>query len=56
MESTTERRNRLARERRAARSVEQRAQDNEVRRARRSAFLTNEERQTVASRPRIELA
>jgi len=39
MEFATERSNRLARERRAARSVEQRAQDNEVRRARRSAFF-----------------
>jgi len=43
MESATERHNRLARERRAARSVEQRAQDNEVRRARRSVFF-NERR------------
>ncbi len=43
MESATEQRNRLARERRAARSVEQKAQDNEVRRARRSAFF-NERR------------
>ncbi len=43
MESATERRNRLIRECRAARSVEQRAQDNEVRRARQSAFF-NERR------------
>jgi hypothetical protein len=39
MESATERRNRLVREHRVARSVEQKAQDNEVRRARQSAFF-----------------
>ncbi len=43
MESATERRNRLARERHAARSIEQRAQDNEVCRVRRSVFF-NERR------------
>jgi len=43
MESAIERCNRLAKERHVARSVEQRAQDNEVRRVRRSVFF-NERR------------
>ncbi len=42
MESATERCNRLARERRATRSVKQKAQDNEVCRARRGAFFNEQ--------------
>ncbi|CAK9871061.1 unnamed protein product [Sphagnum jensenii] len=54
MESATERHNRLTKERCAARSVEQRAQDNEIRRARRSAFFnepkSSNRREQVAHR------